>query len=59
MARYIITLDGCDLHKLLEGDEITCSFIPDSDIREIVVKLTPNALSNLFDIKKDEKSERN
>lgn len=51
MARYIVTLDGFDLRNLLEGDEITFSFTPDPNIKEVVIKLTPNAVRNL-----DEKS---
>lgn len=47
MARYIVTLDGFDICNLLEGDEITFSFTPDPNVKEVVIKLTPNAVQNL------------
>lgn len=47
MTRYIVTLDGFDICNLLEGDEITFSFTPDPNVKEVVIKLTPNAVQNL------------
>lgn len=47
MARYIVMLDGFDICNLLEGDEITFSFTPDPNVKEVVIKLTPNAVQNL------------
>lgn len=47
MARYIVMLDGFDLRNLLEGDEITFSFTPNPNVKEVVIKSTPNAVRNL------------
>lgn len=44
MASTVITLDGFDMKKLIDGDEIEMPILNNfCDVERIIIKTTPNA----------------